>query len=196
MVERDELIGIWNYFLSLEQDLDETSRFVEPRGQENVYSFEFAKILILSCTEIESVFKHICKVVANTSVGTMADYKSIILNRFPRITEAKVSVRRLGTSIYPFMGWDTGKLSWWDAYQKVKHDRGMHFTDATYRNVLYSVAALYILIFYLAKCTDIGFDDAKSVYVGSEYEHCYVYFGPTKQLPDFSESSDKTSKEN
>ena len=47
---------IWNYYLTLEGDITNTSRFIEPSGQENVHSFEFAKILILACTELESVF--------------------------------------------------------------------------------------------------------------------------------------------
>ena len=41
---------IWNYYLTLEGDIANTSRFIEPSGQENVHSFEFAKILILACT--------------------------------------------------------------------------------------------------------------------------------------------------
>ena len=47
-MDEKQLKNMWNYFLSLEQDLSNTSRFVEPQGQENVYSFEFAKILILA----------------------------------------------------------------------------------------------------------------------------------------------------
>lgn len=39
MITEKELSGIWNYYLSLEKDLDNTSRFIEPRGQENVFFF-------------------------------------------------------------------------------------------------------------------------------------------------------------
>ena len=55
-----EINGIWYYYLSIEDDLSNTSKYIEPDGQENVHSFEFAKLLILACTEIESVFKSIC----------------------------------------------------------------------------------------------------------------------------------------
>ena len=58
---KQELDGIWNYYLSLERDISKTSNYVEPLGQENVYSFEFLKLLILSCTEVESVLKLLCK---------------------------------------------------------------------------------------------------------------------------------------
>lgn len=53
MITAGIINGIWNYYLSLEKDLDDTSRYIEPKGQENVFSFEFAKLLVLSCTELE-----------------------------------------------------------------------------------------------------------------------------------------------
>ena len=59
-MDEKTLRGMWNYFLMLESDLDNTSRYIEPSKQEDVYSFEFAKLLILACTEVESVFKAIC----------------------------------------------------------------------------------------------------------------------------------------
>ena len=60
MITAEIINGIWNYYLSLEKDLDDTSRYIEPKGQENVFSFEFAKLLVLSCTELESVLKLLC----------------------------------------------------------------------------------------------------------------------------------------
>ena len=45
-----EINGIWYYYLSIEDDLSNTSKYIEPDGQENVHSFEFAKLLILACT--------------------------------------------------------------------------------------------------------------------------------------------------
>ncbi len=55
---------LWNYYLILGDDLDNTSNFVEPKGQENTFSFEFDKLLtLLFCTEVESVLKLICKAI-------------------------------------------------------------------------------------------------------------------------------------
>ena len=64
-----ELATSWNYFLSIERDLSETSRYIEPYGQENAYSFEFYKIIMLSCAEIESAFKKLCKKVAPRNIS-------------------------------------------------------------------------------------------------------------------------------
>ncbi len=44
-MDADRLQGMWQYFLTLESDLDDTFRYIDPVGQENVHSFEFAKIL-------------------------------------------------------------------------------------------------------------------------------------------------------
>lgn len=119
---------IWNYYLTLEGDIANTSRFIEPSGQENVHSFEFAKILILACTELESVFKLLClEITGKQPEGTIGKYKETILGRYPRIVDAVVSVKRWGRTIAPFEGWDIGKLSWWNAYQEVKHNRGEYF---------------------------------------------------------------------
>ena len=48
MITAEIINGIWNYYLSLEKDLDNTSRYIEPKGQENVFSFEFG----VSCTRL------------------------------------------------------------------------------------------------------------------------------------------------
>ena len=186
IVDELELKGHWNYFLSLENDIANTSRFVEPSGQENVYSFEFAKILILACTEVETVFRNLCEEISGTKVSSnMGDYKSIILTKYPKIVDAEVTISRLYRNIRPFEGWDVGKLLWWDAYQGVKHDRGKTFDEATYMNAVTALSALYILIFYLAKTCNISFKNYESKYFDSEYENVNLLAAPFKQLPDF-----------
>lgn len=185
-MNRTELHGMWNYFLMLESDLDNTSRFIEPAGQENTYSFEFAKLLILACTEVESVFKAICRETKGEEVeGSIATYKEVILGKYPKIVETAVNVKRLGYNIEPFKGWDTGRLEWWGSYQHVKHSRGHFFAEATYFNAVSALAALYILIFYLGKITNIEFDNYTSKYIDSDYAYGHIIAGPFKKLPDF-----------
>ena len=185
-MEKQELINCWNYFLSLESDLDNTSRYIEPMGQENVHSFEFAKILILSCTEIEVLFDYLCKTISpDKATGNIGKYKEVILATFPKITSAEVNVMRWGKIISPFSGWDSGPLKWWGAYQNVKHNRSLNFDDASYENAAFSLAALYILVFYTAKANNIKFPNTKSIYFESAYEDTNVLQGPQKLLPDY-----------
>lgn len=180
------LNGIWNYYLTLEDDISNTSRYIEPRGQENAYSFEFAKILILACTELESVFKLLCiEITGESPEGNIGKYKELILGRYPHIGDAVVTVKRWGTDVKPFQEWTTGKLSWWSAYQEVKHNRGEYFSGASYKNAVYALAALYIAIFYLAKTANVEFADYINTYIESDYSKTRIIFGATKKLPDF-----------
>lgn len=181
---QEKLNGIWNYYLSLEKDMSNTSRYVEPSGQENVFSFEFAKILILTCTEVESIFKILCsKLEPQTNASDISVYKRIILEKYPNIIKAETNIDRLNKTIIPFSNWDNGKLSWWGAYQEVKHNRGSFFEKATYLNAVTALSALYIIIFYLSKETNIKFDNYKSEYISSEYADPYVLCSPEKTIP-------------
>ena len=188
-MDEKTLHGMWNYFLTLESDLENTSRYIEPSGQENVYSFEFAKLLVLACTEIESVLKVMCKEINPSSKAEkMSDYQPIIMQRFPKITEACVEISRLGRNIKPFSEWNSQPLSWWRAYNGVKHNRGNNFSDATYMNAVMALSGLYILIFYLSALTGIKFKNYASKYISSEYEHVNLFWAVSSKLPDFEEN--------
>ena len=49
MLNEIQLNNYSNYFDCLVNDLDKTSRYAEPMGQETVFSFEYYKIISLSC---------------------------------------------------------------------------------------------------------------------------------------------------
>ena len=189
-ITKEKLQGIWNYYLSIENDLENTSRYVEPIGQESVHSFEFAKIIILSCTEIESVFKAICYEFTGEEKGNIGEYKRIILSKFPKIITAEVTINRLGRQICPFSGWENGNLAWWNSYTLVKHNRESCFSDASYINAVMALSALYILIFYLAEIRHIGFSDTRSMYIYSDYEHQILASNPPKRIPDYDSGED------
>ena len=71
--------NMWDYYLSLEEDLSNTSQYIEPLGQESVYSFEFAKILMPTLTEKElAVYKRGRNAAPKCTPknGSVADYHS------------------------------------------------------------------------------------------------------------------------
>ena len=102
MITAEIINGIWNYYLSLEKDLDNTSRSIEPKGQENVFSFEFAKLLVLSCTELESVLKLLCYECSGENKGDIGKYKETVLTNYPKIVFAEVNIARWDETIRPF----------------------------------------------------------------------------------------------
>ena len=71
-------------------------------------------------------------------------------------------------------------------YQHIKHSRGTSYSDASYINAVTSLGALYLLIFFLAYQVGLSFDDCKSEYITSEYQHKYLIARPDIKLPDFS----------
>lgn len=175
----------WNYFRSLSDDMAQTARYVEPIGQENVYSIEFAKIIILSCTELESVFKALCLGIDGSKCGNIGQYKEKILGRFPLIVEAVVEIPRSGTQLKPFEGWGSGPLSWWDAYTDVKHTRGKLFNQASYQNAVYALSALYISILYYSEFANVKLHTVDGGYLTSDYSDAVISFGRIRTLPDF-----------
>ena len=52
----------WNYFLAIEEDLENLSRYIELR-EDNfaTYSIETAKILMAASQEVDVLFKAICR---------------------------------------------------------------------------------------------------------------------------------------
>ena len=182
-----ELQGLWYYFLCIEGDLNVTSRYIEPNGQEKVYSFEFYKIIVLSCTEIENSFKQICKNIdPEGSCNNIAEYKGTILKKHPKIVDTRVIVPRWNAkNIYPFKEWQDGGLSWWDAYTALKHHRGSSFNKATYKNAVYALAALYVLILYLYKINSYDCKADESTYFESDYYPVPRYNNKPSELPDF-----------
>lgn len=59
------------------------------------------------------------------------------------------------------------------------------FFEANYINAAYSLAALYILILYLSKITNVKVEIHESSYISSKYCPLFLLCAPSKQLPDF-----------
>lgn len=145
----------WNYFLSIEQDLDRLSRFVEFDEQNYCcYSVEIARLLIAAAAEAEVVCKQICK---NSNPTTVAEnihhFRNEITIVHPIISCFEVCAPRFGLRLKPWDNWSqiNGVPEWWTAYNKIKHHRDSEFSRANLKNVLNAVAGLFIACLYLYK---------------------------------------------
>lgn len=187
-LNQTELTNYINYFKCLETDLMHTARYAEPIGQADVYSFEYYKIIMLACSEVETVFKIICKTInENCNPRNITDYAKIVLEKYPNIIKTEVNVSRINSSIKPFESWTVEKcMFWWDEHQDIKHHRHTDFKKATYKNALYSLAGLYVLLLYLMKANNF------EIYIGSDYfynvaeRQLFSCVAPG-DLPDFTE---------
>jgi hypothetical protein len=161
----DDDISIWgeykneysSHIRQLELILDELKsvfKVVEPT-QENLqtYGNTIRNIIILACTEIDSMMKKILK-----NNGIILDDKEYTTKQYFKLKEAL----RLGEyelqfkefehlGIFsPFLEWEinrpTQSLPWYDAYNKIKHDREANFQYANVKNALNSIVAYAILL--------------------------------------------------
>lgn len=67
----------WEYYLAIEEDLANCSRYVE-FGEQNytTYSTEFAKIIVLASAEIDTILRELCELI---SPGTGAHISALII---------------------------------------------------------------------------------------------------------------------
>ena len=143
----------WNYFLALDRDLEVVSRYVEfcaPNFE--VYSIEFAHLLFAAASEVDVVAKLLCQRFApNAPRNNINDYRNILTaaNALPHLHTMNVFVPRYGLTLTPWDNWNgqTNPL-WWGSYNNVKHQRDLHFQEATLKNALNSLGALLILTYH------------------------------------------------
>lgn len=134
------------------EKLDEIFLYIEPHSNGlQAYGHKLRELLILACTEIENQWVTLLKNNGITPIGrsfTTRDYVKLLpltsYDNFEVIFKNYNSVK-----FTPFLGWNssspTQSLSWYDAYNKVKHDRHHSFSLATLENVLYAISACIIV---------------------------------------------------
>lgn len=195
----DDIKKNWNYFKSLAKQFQQTEQFVDHAMDSSgklkngkTFSNEFAKLLLLSASEIEVNAKALCA-ESGHAVSDKANIKEIsktILSIYPNIIDTKISTPY--QIIKPLAAWSIAKtdlgIPWWNAYNKVKHDRTNHFEDANLNNCMEALASLMILELYLAQEVLGNLDTITPVncdYFDCEYGIDVLEVNPGKRLPDF-----------
>ena len=147
---RNERSLHWDYFLSLEEDLLRSVRFVEPVEDNFVtYSTEFAGVILGAASEVDVVLKGLCrKVNPQTKAYRITEYREELAS-FARwdILVSKVSAPRWpDLSFDPWGSWrERGETpQWWKDYNKVKHQRDQHFSKANLLNAWQAMSALFL----------------------------------------------------
>jgi len=144
----------WNYFLALESDLEDVSRFIEfSKKNFLTYSIELAHLLLASSSEVDVLAKEICKLVNSESqANNIIQYRDEIVKRFPNFHQERVFVTRYGLNFRPWENWENNETpNWWRSHNKVKHERNDHFEDANLQNTLNAMGGLLITVFYFYK---------------------------------------------
>ena len=141
----------WNYFLALEDDVGHLSRYLEPTEANFVaYSLELVRILLAAASEVDVVAKQLCNQIdAASTANNMDQYRTKLMEHRPEIAQSKVLIPKFGLSLSPWECWANNQNPvWWRAYNKVKHERHVHFSEANLKNALNSVAGLFSLLLF------------------------------------------------
>ena len=144
----------WRYFLALEQDVERTTRFVEPHESNyRTFSIEFARLILSACSEVEVVAKVLCQSLGPAAPAENMDhYRTTLRKAFPNIHEVIVQVPRFGLAMKPWQEWETNaNPGWWKHHQLVKHQRHLHFAHADLEHCIVSAAGLFSLALYLCR---------------------------------------------
>lgn len=144
----------WNYYLAIESDLENMSRYIEfSNNNLNTYSIELTHILLSASSEIDVIMKQLCLLLdSNSTVTNINDYKSVITTNISNFVNEEISIDRYGLVYKPWIDWlDQKNPDWWRSYNKVKHERNSHFHEANLKNAINAVGALLITAIYYYK---------------------------------------------
>ncbi|MCH8942889.1 MAG: hypothetical protein IIA48_10700 [Bacteroidetes bacterium] len=146
----------WNFFLALEKDLNNVSRYIEfSESNWDTYSIELVRLLLTVSSEVDVLLKELCLLLdTNSNANNINDYKTRIKSKLPAFIEEKVFINRYGLNFKPWSNWrGNDNPIWWCSYNHVKHKRNQFYKDANLKNILNAFGALLItnLYYYKAK---------------------------------------------
>lgn len=141
----------WRYYLLLEKKFIDTLNYVE-LAEENfsTYSVEYAHQLLTIGSELDTFFKIYCGFNLNDRKNIM-DYTRYIMSDYPQIPNQVVEIYDTEITLTPYEEWSQWSiqsgnlLSWWDAYNLIKHNRQENITKASMGNVVTALAALHLI---------------------------------------------------
>jgi len=142
----------WNYYKLLERDLEGCFRYVQPcKDHFDVYSDEFARIILMSATEIENAIKSFALHINYAhDYGSIHDYFNCVTSEYPSICNVEIIMPRYSMSFKPWDGWSASSApDWWSmGYNKVKHDRSNHPSAPTMIRAINSLGALQVFLLH------------------------------------------------
>ncbi len=142
----------WHYFIALSEDVERTTRFVEPSLDNfRTYSIEFTRLYLAIGSETDVAAKLLCeKINPKAKLDGIDTYRAIILAAYPDVPSIRVTIPRHEILLTPWKDWGSGvNPLWWKNHNAVKHTRHKFFAEANLENTLNALGGLMILAGYL-----------------------------------------------
>lgn len=154
----------WDYFLLLEKDLAAISETVELSERNYAtYGPRILQLILNAGGELDAALKSFAKAVdsqheaAKNSQPNMTDYKGFITaHALEQFATAQVRFLHSDIVMVPWVSLATNpddSISWWKAYNNIKHKRAEYYEEATLEVALELTAALFVVDVYLAEAT-------------------------------------------
>ncbi len=146
-----EKFGVYTAYKLMVDDFLQLIEFVAPsKNNYDTFSHRLYQLQFRIATEFENICKIIIRDKFNGSpCKNIMDYH--IINSTYNLHKYNVGLLFALPKTYnvrPFKQWRDGhSLFWYQSYNNVKHDRNKNFEEANYRNVVYSLSALHLLLF-------------------------------------------------
>ncbi len=153
-VDREKLINSLVTLKILLTRLEELFETIEPRNDNmSVYGHKIREIILLACMEVESSWSAVLNENNFKTKGKFFTTKDYFKLKEPMLLdgyELKLSLYSQYPMFAPFENWNekdpTNSLSWYSAYNKIKHDRENNLRFATLENAISSVGAACVMI--------------------------------------------------
>ena len=170
----------WRYFLVLEQELSDLSRYIEFNSNNySTYSIELARIYLAVCSEIDVVAKLLSNSLGHPNPDNICDYRTQIMGTYSNLPNLRVQIPRHSLDFTPWNSWGhttPSNPSWWRNYNNVKHHRTDYYSEANLENVLNATADLIVLNLYYQK--HHGLSPRSNTDVFLDFEMRPILFNP------------------
>jgi len=137
---------------AIEGRFTDTFYYVTPSTENrSTYSYVYASILRDVGSAFDSVVRKLIIETGDAYDHSMHGYLKFLVDFDQEFRNRTVLMRYNRKSIIPFKKDGDGLPKWWHAYNAVKHDEVINFSQGNLENSLTSVAALAILNFAVAR---------------------------------------------
>ena len=139
----------WNEYLYYEKEFIGIIDYIYlDKVNLNTYSFKLLEMLIGICSALDKMFRKYTNL--NGQNCDIKNYKDNILNKDNSFYDLRISlVNNSDIALQPFLEWEPHKSidapSFWTAYNSVKHDKNGGIINASFKNVMDALGALYLL---------------------------------------------------
>ncbi len=156
-MNKDDFIRVYcAQYKILEKQMISLSEYIAiDKSNYSTFSLQLNTLFISICSEIDSLSGEFCKLITGDNGFGIINKIDIIVKKHPNLRNFHIETKYPFSKIdlVPFAKFAPNTDSWWSDYNKVKHDRvgtdengRFNYQKANLKNVLHSIAALYILI--------------------------------------------------